>query len=516
MKRLLGWLASTWAAWFLFALFAQSAHAQTAADYTHGVAVSGNTATIWFKPTSTTATTWADVHYRLNGGAQQNLRMTWNASTARHEQKVLSAVANGNVIGYWFTYNKGTPAYDTASFSHPVGGTSPTPTPAPTPTPTPTPGIDLPVGANVMTFKLVNGTNGAYPDSQVYWNIIGYNPANNALSWVDRNGNLVAASEADNDGPTHLSKNGQNYANYFHKMSDVSWVSIPRLISARMFISYGSPMFIKINRHANGGPVGFAGPDLANPTDPNANLYFEWIEFTLDQYGYHGNTTRVDQFGFPVRTRLIGKDGYDRELGELPGLTRAQIFNQYAASVPNEFKGLVQAPYRIVAPGKASAFQPGGTSGNYFAGYVDQVWATYTNQDLTFTSEAGTFVGRVIGNDFVFRKNGGPQLFIRGKPSTLAILEGSGNLASGSSDELVVQAQINAAFNRHLLLAVNPADWSNDGSYYPTGPANWYAKFWHGVSIDRLAYGFCYDDVRNKSTLLEHPNPKGMLITVGF
>jgi hypothetical protein len=241
---------------------------------------------------------------------------------------------------------------------------------------------------------------------------------------------------------------------------------------------------------------------------------FEWIEFTVDQWGYHGNTTRVDQFGFPLKTRLLGRDGYDRTLGE--NASRAKIFADFEALAQPEFRGLVQRPYRIVAPAK-SVFNRGQAYGNYFAAYVDQVWAYYASTDLVFTAEAGTFRGRVIGNDFVFSKNGGPQnLYIRGKPTTQEILEGSGRLASGSSDEKVVQAQITAAFNRHLLMRVDPSQWSNASTYYGAGPANYYSKFWHDHSIDGLAYGFCYDDVRNQSTLLEHPSPRGMFITVGW
>ena len=56
------------------------AQAQTAADYTQGVTVSGTTATIFFNPASST-TTWTDVHYNVNGGAQQNLRMARDAAT---------------------------------------------------------------------------------------------------------------------------------------------------------------------------------------------------------------------------------------------------------------------------------------------------------------------------------------------------------------------------------------------------------------------------------------------------
>ena len=36
--------------------------------------MAGTTATIWFQPSQTIS--FVDVHYRVNGGAQQNFRMT--------------------------------------------------------------------------------------------------------------------------------------------------------------------------------------------------------------------------------------------------------------------------------------------------------------------------------------------------------------------------------------------------------------------------------------------------------
>jgi hypothetical protein len=581
-RGFLGWLVAAFAA---LACFAAPAGA---ADFTQGVTSSGSTATIWFK--SSVATTWVDIHYQVNGGAQQNLRMGYNSGAARYEQ-VITGVANGNTLGYFFTYNNGAPAYDSARFTATVGGGTTTPPPAATGTicfyehadyqgasfcgdadnswvgatwndrvssvkvkggyqvdlfddinyggrkltlSADTPNlvnvnfndivssfrvrqgngsVDLPVGNGVMTIKLVNNTNGTFADNQVYWSIIGYNPDTKVLSHVDASGRLVPSALADNNAGNRLAKNGQTYSNYFNKLSDAGWVSIPKIDSGRMFISLGSPMFIKINT-AGDGRLGFAGPDLNNPTDPNQDVNFEWIEFTVDNSGYHGNTTRVDQFGFPLKTRLLGKDGYDRTLGE--NASRAQIFADFEALPQAEFRALVQRPYRIVAPAKGQ-FGAGRAQGNYFASYVDQVWSRYAGTDLVFSAEAGTFRGRVIGNDFVFSKDGGPQnLYIHGKPTTQGILEASGNLASGSSQELVVQAQIAAAFNRHLLISVDPSQWSNSAAYYPAGPANYYAKFWHDHSIDGLAYGFAYDDVRSKSTLLEHPSPRGMIVTIGW
>jgi hypothetical protein len=369
-----------------------------------------------------------------------------------------------------------------------------------------------PAPAGKINVRVLNATNGAYPDSQIYWAIIGFNPATNRLSYVNRGGQLVEASPADNDAENRLVKNNINYANYFNRVSEASVVTLPKMYGARMFLSVGSPMYIKILGVPGG--VGFAGPDINNPSDPNQDVYFDFAEFTYNDIGYFGNTTRVDQFGFPLRMRLVAFDGYDRTLGE--NVSREQILRDFENLPQTEFRPLVRRPFRIVAP-KAGEFAAGRSRGSYFDGYVNQVWDHYRTRDLVFTTQAGAFRGRVIGNDFVFSKNGGPaNLYIRGKPTSIGIFEASGNLASGNSDELVIQAQIAAALNRHLLIDIDPTQWSTPGTYYRNSPANYFAKFWHDHSIDGLAYGFAYDDVREQSTLLQRPNPRQVDITIGW
>ncbi len=369
-----------------------------------------------------------------------------------------------------------------------------------------------PAPAGRINLRLLNATNGAYPSDQIYWAIIGYNPANQALSYVNSGGQLVNASPADNDAPNRLVKNGIGYANYFNRVSQAGVITLPKMYGARMFLSVGTPMFIKILGVPGG--VGFAGPDINNPSDPNQDVTFDFTEFTFNDLGFFGNTTRVDQFGIPLRLRLVGFDGFDRTVGE--SVSRAQIFTDFENIQPTEFRGLVRQPYRIVAPAKGN-FGPGRPNSNYFDGYVNQVWDAYRNTDLVVGTQSGTYRGRAVGNDFVFSKNGGPaNIFIRGKPTTQNVLEASGSLASGNSDELVIQAQFAAALNRHLITTVDPTQWGDAGTYYRTGPANFYAKFWHDRSIDGLAYGFAYDDVREKSTLLQNPQPRQVDFTIGW
>ncbi|GGJ18085.1 glycoside hydrolase family 64 protein [Deinococcus roseus] len=434
------------------------------ADYTQGVAVSGSTATIWFK--SVVNTTWVDVHYKVNGGAQQNFRMTYNSSTARYEKTL--TVASGNVLTYNFTYNNGTPAYDTPQFSYTVGGTTNPPPPV-------TSGsifsiaassIPAPTGSGVMTFKVLNGTNGAYADNNIYWGILGINPANGRWSYLDRNGVLQPISNALNDASGHLVKNNINYANIYTRISEANWVSMPRITSGRMFLCVGSPCYIKTF------DTGFAGPDINNPTDPNRSIYFDFIEFTVDATGYHGNTTRVDGFGFPIQHRLVNKAGnYDKTVGELESETRSGLFTKYQNEVPAEFKhlGTLQSPYRIVAPIFGN-FKAGGSQANYFASYVNQYWTTTPT-----------------------------------KPNTQEIFLCNGNAAN---------AQACAAVNRHIYQT--PSAWNTPSQYYLAGPANYYAKFWHDHSYNKLAYGFAYDDVNQQAAYLEVGDPKGLIIRAAW
>lgn len=568
-----------------------------AADYTQGVEISGSNGIIWFK--SNLNTTWVDVHYKVNSGAQENLRMSYNSGTARYEQSIQSAA--DSVIEYFFTYNNGTPAYDTSTFTYTgqaaglknggiykitckvsgkvldiadkstaagaklqqwtnyettnqqfkvekqsdgyykitamhsglvldvpnsstsnsvqlqqwtdngtsaqrwsivdagggyykivskvsglamdvrssqttdgavvqqytdngtdaqrwlftlVSGSGGT-----------TQGSIYSIAASTIpnpsgggvSVKVMNGTGGAYSDSNIYWGVIGINPVNGAWSYLDLSGNLIPISQSLNDAPGHLTKNGINYANIYHKVSETSWVNLPKIRSGRMFLSVGSTCYIKTYND------GFAGPDINNPTDPNRDVYFDFVEFTVDDSGYHGNTTRVDQFGFPVQHRLVNKSGnYDRTVGELEAETRAGLFSKYQNEVPVEFKslGTLQAPYRIVCP-ISGPFNTGGAYANYFSGYSNI--------------------------------------------STRDILLGIG----GASD-----AAVCAALNRHVY--GNTADWNNQAKYYGAAPANYYAKFWHNHSIDGLAYGFCYDDVNGQASYLEVGDPLGLIIRVGW
>ena len=358
---------------------------------------------------------------------------------------------------------------------------------------------NVPLRDDRIAIELNNKTNGKYSDSEIYWCIVGNNE-NNQLCYMDKGGNMIPASESLNT----VEVNGTKYANIYHTLAESDHVYAPTIRSGRMYLSYGKPVYVKFV-----GSTGYAGPDLNNPGDVNANTLFEFAEFTIEGKHYWGNTTRVDYFCFPMITRLIGGSlygGYDNVVGDVG--TRDEIFNAFKNEVPNEYKSLVRDD-RIIAPCK-STFNVGKTNGNYFDNYINEFWNKYANEDLRFSSESGSFVGRVVGNQMRFTREGDSTVYYVDKPNTQEVLEGKGAFDRGNGVEKAIEAQLCAAFNRGV--ATEPDKWYTPSKYYKNSVANFYAGFFHEHSVLGKAYGFCYDDVNDQSTLLQYDKADALVI----
>ena len=134
----------------------------------------------------------------------------------------------------------------------------------------------------------------------------------------------------------------------------------------------------------------------------------------------------------------------------------------------------------------------------------------YSNETLVFRCDAGTFRGRVNGDHMTFTKDGVGGTYTIYKPTTQDVLEGKGNFNRGNSTELVIEAQLCAAFNRGV--ATDPANYQNPSAYYKNGTYNYYSRFLHEHSVNNFSYGFCYDDVNDQSTLLHYTNPTALIL----
>ena len=322
--------------------------------------------------------------------------------------------------------------------------------------------------AEGMTYNFINATKGKFSDDQVFWTICGNGP-----HYVTKDGRVEAMALADNDGPGHLTKKGVNYPNYFHTMAEARTVVVPNINSARLYMSLGSPMYMK-----NVG-ASYLCPDLGKADDPNQDVDFDFLEFTGR---WNGNTTQVDQFGFPYVMELVNADGSSRKAGISE--SRKALFEAFKKETPKEFHACV-TEHHILSPVMAG-FDKGGPNGKYFDKYIDDVWAKYADGK----TENG-WTKKVEGGALVYTGNGKSHRLGR-KPTTQEVLLGAGDLAGGPA--------FCAAINRGLL--GEPEFWTDPTKYYQTEPANFYAKFWHTHSINGKGYGFCYDDFNSQDSLI--------------
>ncbi|MFG2998661.1 glycoside hydrolase family 64 protein [Streptomyces sp. NPDC048340] len=467
-----------------------------AADYTQGVTGQGSgSVRIWFRPTAPAGL--VDVHYLPGGGlGQQNFRMADNAGTW---QKDVTGPAAGSTLEYWFTYEKGGPLYDTPHFTATVDGTGG--------------GGGGGGGTGSFPISFQNNTRGAYGDAQIHVTVLGQ-VTPGQWSYMKPDGSMARINHLDASAPGHLVKKGVSYPNMSFTLAQVGGTvpSPPSIRGGRIYVSLGSPLYIPVSPDDQG----WGGPDPRNPADPNSDVYYDWYEYTYvyGQVAFGGNTTQVDQFGFPMTSRLHqASSGHDTTRGITR--TRSEVMQQYAASVGAAFRPL-QNGYRIVAPRSSDLFLEGGAQQNHLTAYIDRTWAHFTSHPFTLGRLGETFSGRVSGSVLTFTKNGAGPYTLR-KPTSPDVLACAGALASGNDVEKQLGAEFCAAFNRGV--ALDTGSWYTPAAYYGGAAKNDYSAFFHTVGLDRRAYGFPYDDVNDQSSvqILGNPNPPtGLTLGIGW
>lgn len=402
--------------------------------------------------------------------------------------------------------------------------------------------LPLLAAAQNTSLPFTINNNSTTPDADLWVGIVGIDTNGNHV-WVNpTNSQVLPMSSSYNTvtGPTINGNTGpgQNskYAACFFRLSTIPGRTfrLPFIAGCRVYISRGQQLYLYFFG-ANGAPSGYAGPNLQNASDPNQGIVHENIELTNNQYGFFGNTTRVDAFNYPMGLELRGNNNVYQKTGEL--LTAAEIVSRYKANVPTEFQGTVNNTTGVITfPSKTAAFgdgtngTPTGAYGQYFKSYIDAIWNKYKSTDLIFyAGNAGVFKGRIDANDrlTVVGQSGaftGRTGIINGRPTTQMAFEGKGLLDNRVSDgdcDLVVQSQITAAINRHVIdvstASPGQQNFYDATKYYQAAPMNYYARFWHlpGVSFDNKSYGFAYDDVNDQSATLQTPQPTQVTATWG-
>ncbi|MFF1809982.1 glycoside hydrolase family 64 protein [Streptomyces sp. NPDC058251] len=349
--------------------------------------------------------------------------------------------------------------------------------------------------AGSLPLTIVND-NGSFDNASVHVYIVG-----------NQDGKQVRVTQDGTLAPISLSDNGADgFTDYALTLagSGETRLSLPYM-SGRIYVSLGEKLKFKAVADGNGNaalqyPAGWV------TSDPNYAVLHDCAEFTHNSAGMFCNTTMVDMFSVPMSIRLTGDK--EQTTGTLRDGGRAAAFA--AVKETAEFAPLVVDDVRVIAPGHG--LDAGLFAKDYFAPYIDEVWSTYTGKDLTVTTNAGTFTGRVRADKFTFD---GPAPVSFSKPSTRDVLFCDGNLAAPNDGTTgPVAAVLGAGFNRSTLLS-NPAQPTTGASdFYRTELTNHYAKAIHAATEDGKAYGFAFDDVADFASYIQDTAPTAIRLTL--
>ncbi|MGW4537018.1 beta-1,3-glucanase family protein [Streptomyces chartreusis] len=355
-------------------------------------------------------------------------------------------------------------------------------------------GGDATAAAGSLPLTIVNGS-GSFDNANVHLYIVG-----------NQDGKQVRLTPEGTLAPIALSDNGSDgFTDYAISLSGgETRLSLPYM-SGRIYVALGEKLKFKAVADGNGNaalqyPAGWV------ESDPNYPVLHDCAEFTYNAAGMFCNTTMVDMFSVPMSIRLTGAK--DQTTGRLKAGGRAAAFA--AVREAEAFARLVVDDTRIIAPGHG--LDAGLFSKDYFAPYIDEVWSTYTGRDLTVTTNAGKFTGRVRGDRFTFD---GPTQVSFGKPSTRDVLFCDGNLAAPNDGTTgPVAAVLGAGFNRSTLLSHPEQPTTDPATFYGTDLTNHYAGAMHTATEDGKAYGFAFDDVADFASYIQDAAPTGITLTI--
>jgi hypothetical protein len=364
-------------------------------------------------------------------------------------------------------------------------------------------------------------------------------------------------------------------------LGNINTTNIPNLgtgvsaFSGRMYVSVGVPKLPFTVQESASGQISYAAPVYGNGSGITGSLsLYDWIEFSYDSLGnFDGNTTQVNQFGFPLM--LTGTP-----LGNAPYPTQGVLNtarNTILTDIASGNPGLGGSAAMVPVPAAATIAYPpntnylraispvtisgAGTSLNtYFDAVIPVAYTAWQTTPLVTTDPStGSYTGVVfpILADKVTiatptNYTTGSLAFYEGSFATMAelaaaiaaspdfepsfCLTGSSNLitsndiwqcagsiASGSAAQKNVGKMIGAAFNRGVI--VNPKNvvitTLNDGTcsglvgnFYPAGGTfNVWSQSFHSYSANTLAYGFPYDDVCDQNSSIP---PSGDTLVASF
>ncbi|MFC1411395.1 discoidin domain-containing protein [Streptacidiphilus sp. N1-12] len=253
---------------------------------------------------------WTNIYSTTTGtGGTQTLNTT---GTGRYIR--MNGTARGTAYGYslWeFQVHTGTSGPTTSASATATASSDPNGFWGDTST--------IPAAQNVVEVKILNRTNGKYPDSQVYWSF-----------------------------------NGQT-----HSIADQPYLDMPANSAGRMYFYLGSPTslyydFIEFTVGAN---------------------VFNGNTTRVDAFGLKLAMRLHAKDGYDVQ---VGEN--QSTFAEDRAVTFQRFIN--AVPQPFQVLAQTQAPYRIIAPGSDPSFRTGGVNANYFTSYASTIGINAPTSDI--------------------------------------------------------------------------------------------------------------------------------------
>ncbi|MBU2669915.1 hypothetical protein KOI35_41030 [Actinoplanes bogorensis] len=178
---------------------------------------------------------------------------------------------------------------------------------------------DIPAATRVMTFKILNRTNGKYPDSQVFWTFNGQTRSIAAQRYIDVP--VVSAARMY----FHLGSATSPYSDFIELNTTASWIGV----NTTRVDGFGLKLALRV--HVRGGGDTTVGETQAVFGQTRAATFAEFVT------------------NMPAQFKHLGQ---------------------------------VQAPYRIPAPSQDAAFRAGGQYANYFTAYARSVGQNASTADI--------------------------------------------------------------------------------------------------------------------------------------
>ncbi|NEA62790.1 glycoside hydrolase family 64 protein [Streptomyces sp. SID12488] len=285
--------------------------------------------------------------------------------------------------------------------------------------------------------------------------------------------------------------------------------------SGRVYFSYGQKLVFKLT---TGGLV---QPAVQNPSDPNANILFNWTEYTLNDAGLWLNSTQVDMFSAPYAVGVKNTSGAVKNTGHLKAGGYAGFYNALKGQ-PGGWANLVRTRsdgtiLRALSPGHG--IESGALPSTVMDDYVNRVWSKYAGSTLTVTpfadQPATKYYGRVSGNVMNFTNSSGAVVTTFQKPDADSIfgchkfLDAPNDLVRGP-----ISRTLCAGYNRSTLLTNSSQPDTSSAGFYQDAVTNHYARKIHAQMADGKAYAFAFDDVGNHESLVNDGSPQTAYITL--